>query len=143
MPKRCLSTARIRHRKRGTASDGSSFHPGLHYYVGGNSKVYGAALFRLRERDFGEVVHQHGISPAWPLGYDVFEPFYAEAERLFAVHGQRGEDPTGAAVERALSAIPPSPMSRASRRSATRLRATVCTRFTCRSAFGWTNATAR
>jgi choline dehydrogenase-like flavoprotein len=75
-------------------SDGSSFHPGLHYYVGGNSKVYGAALFRLRERDFGEVVHHHGISPAWPIGYDVFEPFYAEAERLFAVHGQRGEDPS-------------------------------------------------
>ena len=75
------------------ASDGSSFHPGLHYYVGGNSKVYGAALFRLRERDFGEVVHQHGVSPAWPLGYDTFEPFYTEAEQLYAVHGQRGEDP--------------------------------------------------
>ena len=74
-------------------SDGSSFHPGLHYYVGGNSKVYGAALFRLRERDFGEVVHQHGVSPAWPLRYEAFEPFYAEAEALYAVHGQRGEDP--------------------------------------------------
>jgi choline dehydrogenase-like flavoprotein len=73
--------------------DGRAFHPGLHYCVGGNSKVYGAALFRLRERDFGEVVHQHGVSPAWPLGYDAFEPFYTEAERLFAVHGQRGEDP--------------------------------------------------
>ena len=74
-------------------SDGRTFRPGLHYYVGGNSKVYGAALFRLRERDFGEVVHQHGVSPAWPLGYDAFEPFYAEAEALYAVHGQRGEDP--------------------------------------------------
>ncbi len=72
---------------------GETFHPGLHYYVGGNSKVYGAALFRLRERDFGEVVHQEGISPAWPLGYSDFEPFYAEAEQLFAVHGERGEDP--------------------------------------------------
>jgi len=75
------------------ASDGSSFHPGLHYYVGGNSKVYGAALFRLRERDFDEVRHQDGISPAWPLKYDAFAPYYAEAERLFHVHGQRGEDP--------------------------------------------------
>ena len=74
-------------------ADGSSFHHGLHYYVGGNSKVYGAALFRLRERDFGEIRHQHGISPAWPLGYADFAPFYDEAERLFAVHGQRGEDP--------------------------------------------------
>ena len=73
--------------------DGESFRPGLHYYVGGNSKVYGAALFRLRERDFGEVQHKDGISPAWPLSYDVFEPYYAEAERLFHVHGLRGEDP--------------------------------------------------
>jgi choline dehydrogenase-like flavoprotein len=74
--------------------DGEEFHPGLHYYVGGNSKVYGAALFRLRERDFGEIRHQDGTSPVWPLKYDVFEPYYAEAERLFHVHGQRGEDPT-------------------------------------------------
>ena len=73
--------------------NGESFRPGLHYYVGGNSKVYGAALFRLRERDFGEVQHKDGISPAWPLSYDVFEPYYAEAERLFHVHGLRGEDP--------------------------------------------------
>ncbi|TPL75265.1 GMC family oxidoreductase [Mesorhizobium sp. B2-3-13] len=74
--------------------DGRSFRPGLHYYVGGNSKVYGAALFRMRERDFGELRHKDGISPAWPLGYEAFEPYYAEAERLFHVHGQRGEDPT-------------------------------------------------
>ena len=75
-------------------SDGRSFHPGLHYYVGGNSKVYGAALFRLRERDFEEIRHKDGISPAWPLKYDVLEPYYADAERLFHVHGKRGEDPT-------------------------------------------------
>ncbi len=72
---------------------GNGFHPGLHYWVGGNSKVYGAALFRLRERDFGELRHKDGISPAWPLGYDVFEPYYAQAEALYHVHGQRGEDP--------------------------------------------------
>ena len=74
--------------------DGREFHPGLHYFVGGNSKVYGAALFRLRTEDFGEIRHVDGVSPAWPLGYDVFEPYYNEAERLFHVHGQRGEDPT-------------------------------------------------
>lgn len=74
--------------------DGRQFSPGLHYYVGGNSKVYGAALFRLRERDFDELRHEGGISPAWPLRYDSFEPYYAEAECLFHVHGQRGEDPT-------------------------------------------------
>jgi choline dehydrogenase-like flavoprotein len=73
--------------------NGESFHPGLHYYVGGNSKVYGAALFRLRERDFDEVRHADGVSPAWPLKYETFEPYYTLAERLFHVHGQRGEDP--------------------------------------------------
>lgn len=73
--------------------NGEEFHPGLHYFVGGNSKVYGAALLRLREKDFVEVRHKEGLSPAWPLGYNSFEPFYTEAEKLFAVHGQRGEDP--------------------------------------------------
>ena len=74
-------------------ADGSKFQPGLHRWVGGNSKLYGAALFRLREKDFGEVRHHDGVSPAWPLGYDVFEPYYGEAEKLFHVHGLRGEDP--------------------------------------------------
>ena len=73
---------------------GKPFHPGLHYFVGGNSKVYGAALFRLRERDFGKLQHADGISPEWPLKYDVFAPYYDEAERLFHVHGAAGEDPT-------------------------------------------------
>jgi len=72
---------------------GKAFAPGLHYFVGGNSKVYGAALLRMRERDFGEVVHAGGLSPAWPLPYAAFEPYYTEAETLYQVHGQRGEDP--------------------------------------------------
>ncbi len=71
------------------------FHPGLHYYVGGNSKVYGAALFRLRPHDFGEVVHHGGIAPAWPVDYDTFEPYYVRAEHLYWVHGRHGEDPSG------------------------------------------------
>lgn len=74
--------------------DGMPFHPGAHYWVGGNTKVYGAILFRLRERDFGEVRHHGGISPAWPLSYADFEPYYTEAEKLYLVHGERGEDPT-------------------------------------------------
>ena len=73
---------------------GASFRPGLHYGVGGNSKVYGGALYRLREEDFGALVHEEGVSPAWPLGYDVFEPYYTKAEQLFHVHGLRGADPT-------------------------------------------------
>ena len=74
--------------------DGRAFHPGLHKFVGGNSKVYGAALFRLRERDFEEIPYPDGVSPAWPISYAAFEPYYGEAERLFHVHGLRGEDPT-------------------------------------------------
>ncbi|WP_234731627.1 FAD-dependent oxidoreductase [Acidocella facilis] len=74
--------------------DGKIFHPGLHYFVGGNSKVYGAALFRLRERDFGLLQHEDGPSPAWPLSYQDFAPWYDEAEALFSVHGQAGEDPS-------------------------------------------------
>ncbi|HEX4040696.1 MAG TPA: GMC family oxidoreductase [Xanthobacteraceae bacterium] len=76
------------------SSDGKNFRPGLHYYVGGNSKVYGAVLLRLRERDFDEIRHPDGISPAWPLKYDAFEPYYQAAEELYCVHGLRGEDPT-------------------------------------------------
>jgi choline dehydrogenase-like flavoprotein len=76
------------------SSDGKNFRPGLHYYVGGNSKVYGAVLLRLRERDFDEIRHPDGISPAWPLKYDAFEPYYQAAEELYYVHGLRGEDPT-------------------------------------------------
>jgi choline dehydrogenase-like flavoprotein len=74
--------------------DGQPFHPGQHYYVGGQTKFYGAILFRLRERDFGEVRHHGGISPAWPISYDDLAPYYDEAERLYLVHGRRGEDPT-------------------------------------------------
>ena len=76
------------------SSDGASFQPGLHYYVGGNSKFYGSVLFRLREKDFSDIRHEDGIAPAWPVGYDEFEPHYQAAEELFHVHGQRGEDPT-------------------------------------------------
>jgi choline dehydrogenase-like flavoprotein len=73
---------------------GTEFRPHAQYYVGGNTKVYGAILFRLRERDFGEVRHYGGVSPAWPISYADLEPYYAEAEELYLVHGQAGEDPT-------------------------------------------------
>ncbi len=74
--------------------DGKELHPHTNYYVGGNTKFYGAALFRLRQEDFGEIRHHGGISPAWPISYADLEPFYAQAETLYHVHGQRGEDPT-------------------------------------------------
>ena len=44
--------------------DGKSFQPQVHYFVGGATKLYGAALYRLRPQDFGEIRHADGISPA-------------------------------------------------------------------------------
>ncbi|HEU4523804.1 MAG TPA: GMC family oxidoreductase, partial [Gemmatimonadales bacterium] len=73
---------------------GKELHPHINYWVGGNTKFYGAALFRLRREDFGELRHAGGISPAWPIGYDELEPYYTEAEHLYQVHGERGADPT-------------------------------------------------
>jgi choline dehydrogenase-like flavoprotein len=75
-------------------STGQEIHPGVGYFVGGNTKVYGGALFRWREQDFDQVVHKGGISPEWPLKYQDFEPYYTQAEHLYEVHGKRGLDPT-------------------------------------------------
>ncbi len=76
------------------ARNGKPFYPGVHYFVGGNTKVYGAALPRLRESDFEAVEHEGGTSPAWPVSYADLEPYYAHAERLYLVHGEAGQDPT-------------------------------------------------
>jgi choline dehydrogenase-like flavoprotein len=73
---------------------GEPFSPQMNYAVGGNTKIYNAALLRLRERDFGAVEHQAGMSPAWCLKYADFAPYYAEAEALYQVHGQSSDDPT-------------------------------------------------
>ena len=75
-------------------ADGKPFQPQVHYFVGGATKLYGAALYRLRPVDFGEITHADGLSPAWPLSYDDFEPWYTKAEWLYQVHGIHGEDPT-------------------------------------------------
>jgi choline dehydrogenase-like flavoprotein len=74
--------------------EGKEFQPGIHYVVGGATKMFGAALFRLRKEDFALVQHYEGVSPEWPVSYDEFEPYYCEAEELYQVHGLRGEDPT-------------------------------------------------
>jgi choline dehydrogenase-like flavoprotein len=73
---------------------GQPLHPHTNYYVGGNTKFYGAALFRLRKEDFGEIRHHSGVSPAWPISYEDLEPYYLKAEHLYQVHGERGVDPT-------------------------------------------------
>jgi choline dehydrogenase-like flavoprotein len=74
--------------------NGKDLHPHTNYCVGGNTKFYGAALFRLRREDFGELRHHGGVSPAWPVSYDEMEPYYSTAEHVYHVHGERGEDPT-------------------------------------------------
>ena len=74
--------------------EGKPLHPHTNYYVGGNTKFYGAALFRLRKEDYGEIKHHGGTSPSWPISYDVLEPYYTKAEHLYQVHGERGVDPT-------------------------------------------------
>jgi choline dehydrogenase-like flavoprotein len=73
---------------------GKPFQPQVHYFVGGATKMYGAALYRLRKEDFGELRHYDGISPAWPITYEEMEPFYTKAEQMYHVHGRRGVDPT-------------------------------------------------
>lgn len=73
---------------------GKMFQPGNHYFVGGNTKFFGAVLFRMRQEDFGEVYHHGGLSPAWPISYEEMEPYYAMAEQVYHVRGVRGEDPT-------------------------------------------------
>jgi choline dehydrogenase-like flavoprotein len=75
-------------------ADDRPFQPQVHYFVGGATKLYGAALYRLRPQDFGELRHVDGIAPAWPLTYDEFEPYYTKAEWLYQVRGVHGEDPT-------------------------------------------------
>jgi choline dehydrogenase-like flavoprotein len=62
----------------------------VHYFVGGATKLFGAALYRLRREDFGELQHHDGISPAWPIAYEDLEPFYTRAEDMYHVHGRAG-----------------------------------------------------
>ena len=73
---------------------GKPFQPGTHYFVGGATKMYGAALFRLRKEDFTAHRTADGLTPDWPLRYEDLESYYTQAERLYNVHGQRGDDPT-------------------------------------------------
>ncbi|MDL9977907.1 GMC oxidoreductase [Microbacterium sp. ASV49] len=73
---------------------GHAYRPGVHYVVGGSTKVYGASLPRFRESDFTATEHANGLSPAWPFTYADLEPYYAQAEELFRVHGTTGQDPT-------------------------------------------------
>ena len=78
---------------------GKPFVPNTHYWVGGNTTFYGAALMRLRKGDFERTEHFGGVSPEWPIKLDELAPYYDEAEVLWRVHGKRGDDPTEAGNE--------------------------------------------
>jgi choline dehydrogenase-like flavoprotein len=93
-PRAVFAERRYKPNEQWLDGNGRSFVPGVHYAVGGNTKVYGASLPRFREQDFDAVEHEDGISPAWPFSYADLEPYYGEAERMYAVHGTTGEDPT-------------------------------------------------
>lgn len=70
------------------------FRPYTHYNVGGNTKFWGAVLYRFREEDFGELRHADGVSPAWPIRYQDLAPYYDRAERIYHVHGASEDDAT-------------------------------------------------
>ncbi|MCC2690839.1 MAG: family oxidoreductase, partial [Rhizobiaceae bacterium] len=92
-------------------TSGAAFNPGNYYNVGGNSKFYGAVLTRYRREDFEVMVHEEGVSPAWPFPYEELEPWYSAAEDMYGVRGQLGEDPTEPSHSRPYSfpAIPDEP----------------------------------
>jgi choline dehydrogenase-like flavoprotein len=92
--KEVVANGRYRPKEDWYDKNDKPFKPFIHYNVGGNSKVYGAAMFRFRETDFAAVIHYGGISPAWPFGYKTLEPYYDVAEKMYHVHGKRGADPT-------------------------------------------------
>lgn len=86
--------SRYRTKEKWLDKKGKEFRPNTHYWAGGNTMFYGAALMRFRKRDFEEVTHAGGVSPAWPIRYDDLAPYYSEAEQLWSVHGERGADPS-------------------------------------------------
>jgi choline dehydrogenase-like flavoprotein len=73
---------------------GQAFNPGNYYFVGGNTKLYGAVLIRYRAEDFAPVAHRDATTPGWPFTYDELEPWYTRAERLYNVRGALGFDRT-------------------------------------------------
>ncbi|MEZ4961719.1 MAG: GMC family oxidoreductase [Saprospiraceae bacterium] len=93
-PHEVYTVGRYRPKEEWLDKEGNPFPPFTHYCVGGNTKVYGAALLRLRESDFTEVKHAEGTSPAWPIPYSTWESYYSKAEKMYSAHGTRGIDPT-------------------------------------------------
>jgi choline dehydrogenase-like flavoprotein len=94
LPSAVFDEERYKPKEVWHVTNGETFKPGVHYFVGGNTKVYGAALPRLRREDFEVIEHEEGTSPSWPISYDNLQPYYAQAEKIYHVHGRAGDDPT-------------------------------------------------
>ncbi|HXW19147.1 MAG TPA: GMC family oxidoreductase [Roseiarcus sp.] len=73
---------------------GEPFNPGNYYYVGGNTKLYGAVLIRYRAEDFRPIRYAEGATPGWPFAYEELEPWYGRAEALYQARGRLGDDPS-------------------------------------------------
>ena len=93
-PEAAYMEGRYRTEERWKDARNQEFAPNLYHRVGGSTKVYGAALLRMRSQDFEALPHYEGVSPAWGLKYDDFAPYYDQAEVIYKVHGRRGEDPS-------------------------------------------------
>ena len=93
-PQAVFINHRYRTKDQWFDKNGHPFIPNSYYWVGGNTTFYGAALQRLRNRDFQQTRHAGGVSPAWPISLTDLAPYYTEAEKLWQVHGQRGVDAT-------------------------------------------------
>jgi len=92
-PKAVFIDQRYRTKEQWLDKKDKPFTPNTNYWVGGNTTFYGAALMRMKKRDFEAVPHSDGLSPAWPLSYTDYAPWYEKAEKLWRVHGQRGISP--------------------------------------------------
>lgn len=120
-PQAVWNDLRYRTTEQWLDGNGAAFTPTMHYNVGGNTKFWGAVLYRLRREDFGEMQLADGVSPAWPIDYDTLSPWYDRAEQLYHVHGGVGDDPTD--PPRGTFPHPPVPHAPGMARFADRVRA--------------------
>lgn len=79
-PEAVLHDHRYHTREQWCDSSGQWFSPITGYHVGGNTKLYGAAILRRRERDFAARAYPEGSTPDWPLDYAALRPYYDQAE---------------------------------------------------------------
>jgi choline dehydrogenase-like flavoprotein len=91
-PRAIFQRGVFRPQERWVDGAGEVFNPGNYYYVGGNTKLYGAVLLRYRARDFRPIAYRDGATPGWPFNYEELEPWYTRAEKLYRVRGALGFD---------------------------------------------------